>query len=95
MTKLSQPVPERPEGSPTEPENRATSFRVPRSSAKLGLELLKSWTPNLIERVHYYGDLKRKYSRAKQLIVRLQKECETLNAKRMASLHVGLSLKYR
>jgi len=40
--------------------------------------LLKSWTPNLIERVHYYGDLERKYSGAEQLIVKRPKECETL-----------------
>jgi len=30
------------------------------------------------ERVHYYGDLERKYSGAEQLIVKLQKECQTL-----------------
>jgi hypothetical protein len=30
------------------------------------------------ERARYYCDVERKYRRAKQLIVKLQKECETI-----------------
>jgi hypothetical protein len=37
---------------------------------------------------HYYCDLERKYSGAEQLIVKLQKECQTLQARsgRQASM---------
>jgi hypothetical protein len=41
-------------------------------------ELLKSWTPKLISGLVIIAMLERKYSGAEQLIVKLQKECQTL-----------------
>jgi hypothetical protein len=48
------------------------------ANCRPSLELLKSWTPNLISGLIIIAMLERKYSGAEQLIVKFQKEYQTL-----------------
>jgi len=54
------------------------SFRVSPQQCEASSRIVEKVRAEFDERAHYYCDLERKYSRAKQLIVKLQKECETL-----------------